>query len=609
MVQGDRESLSTPVADEQPPTTPTRHRSPTIVLDDSSAPPSPQVHEHTSASSAAPSSSGVDENTSAVTDEKKKNKSSASRPPSTTGAKPKSSKSAGPPRSPSPTPPPPPVRAPLQTVRLEITLGGPENYEVNIAALAKETGQRPQTPTPTAKRHDTSDDSQSEGDDEGEGKKLVKKRRKKKSAAQEYYDVADPFIDDSELAVDERTFFAQTKQQGFYVSSGQVALLTDNISNSNGTKQAKPESGTESPSALYTENDDHRHGDSASALKRKSSEGGDFVLNSGSSASGSKKKRKVEIVRIARCLPPVAWNHDTERNTLQQPFHPELEAAIQELRDAITKEPWDVKGKFPPSLKPILAQVALKAIILGEYDDNFFNLMPRIFPYNRFTMFKLIKRTIWRQHTDLLLERQNALVEELRKLAEEGFSRAQEEWKRSVSLWEKRHERAKVDTEGGEAGPGAQSQEGTPVPSDNQITPNPQNAPLPARPAGDDGDNDTSMDLDEAGGVSITTTGSKGRDAFAARDANPPQKKYRLTDKMKEIIWQLVCMSNECCRLENEKNQLENNNQVVSDQGVRKTLYQKIVAAFPDGWLTSGQISREVSVMKKKYEKESAEIE
>jgi hypothetical protein len=48
---------------------------------------------------------------------------------------------------------------------------------------------------------------------------------------------------------------------------------------------------------------------------------------------------------------------------------------------------------------------------------------------------KLIKRTVWRQHTDLLLERQNALVEELRKLAEEGFTKAQEEWKRSVSLW------------------------------------------------------------------------------------------------------------------------------------------------------------------------------
>ena len=45
--------------------------------------------------------------------------------------------------------------------------------------------------------------------------------------ASEYYDTADPFIDDSELAVDERQYFAQTKQQGFYVSSGEVALMKD----------------------------------------------------------------------------------------------------------------------------------------------------------------------------------------------------------------------------------------------------------------------------------------------------------------------------------------------------------------------------------------------
>lgn len=49
----------------------------------------------------------------------------------------------------------------------------------------------------------------------------------KKSAVSEYYDTTDPFIDDSELAIDQRQFFAQTKQQGFYVSSGEVALLKD----------------------------------------------------------------------------------------------------------------------------------------------------------------------------------------------------------------------------------------------------------------------------------------------------------------------------------------------------------------------------------------------
>jgi hypothetical protein len=49
----------------------------------------------------------------------------------------------------------------------------------------------------------------------------------RRNAAMEYYDTSDPFIDDSELPMDERTFFAQTKQQGFYVSSGEVALLKD----------------------------------------------------------------------------------------------------------------------------------------------------------------------------------------------------------------------------------------------------------------------------------------------------------------------------------------------------------------------------------------------
>lgn len=37
------------------------------------------------------------------------------------------------------------------------------------------------------------------------------------------------------------------------------------------------------------------------------------------------------------------------------------------------------------------------------------------------------------------------------------------------------------------------------------------------------------------------------------RDAHPPAQKYRLTEAMKSIIWQLVMLSNECCRLENEK--------------------------------------------------------
>ena len=156
-----------------------------------------------------------------------------------------------------------------------------------------------------------------------------------------------------------------------------------------------------------------------------------------------------------------------KRRTDVRPFHPELEQMIESLKVAIASgkcnsdtpfhiasthppESW-VKGKFPPALKPTLAQVALKAVVLGEYDDNFFNFMPKIFPYNRYTLSvnrspqlcfytlttlqKLIKRLIWKEHVAILTERQNELLAELAELTKEGFAKAQEEWEKSVAIW------------------------------------------------------------------------------------------------------------------------------------------------------------------------------
>jgi hypothetical protein len=73
----------------------------------------------------------------------------------------------------------------LQTIRLEIKLGGPDNYEVDMAALAKATGQRTATPPPAVnvnvKRYES--DSDGEGAPEsgmgtdGGGEKKAKKVR------------------------------------------------------------------------------------------------------------------------------------------------------------------------------------------------------------------------------------------------------------------------------------------------------------------------------------------------------------------------------------------------------------------------------------------------
>ncbi|EJF61353.1 hypothetical protein DICSQDRAFT_180666 [Dichomitus squalens LYAD-421 SS1] len=668
--EGSGSDSASSTSSSPPPSPSPAHNSP-IAVDDDSRPASADLPPPLLTSDAPPSSSEAPAPIEGGRGRKSKPSSStvAAAP---TGAKPKSTKSAAP-RASSPSPPPPahPARPPLQTIRLEIKLGGPDDYEVNISELAKVTGQRPATPVPELTKHDTSDESEAEAEAEAEpapaetDDKQKGKRRKRRNHASEYYDTTDPFIDDSELAQDERTFFAQTKQKGFYVSSGQVALLnkpsnkkpkskkinilapsasvsaalstatlplpalsisaaasgpspTPASTNGNINGKVKTEEGSGSRDQPIALSD----GEDSGKLKRKLSEGGQTFASL--SEGGAKKRRKtVEIVSVACCdcvesvsptsavSPPVVAPAGSlsspttttatttmpvlgpvSRRAAQHPFHPELEQAIEVLKEAIAKENWEVKGKFPPGLKPILAQVALKAVILGEYDENFFNLMPRLFPYNKFTMTKLIKRTIWRDHTNLLVDRQNALIEELRALAEEGFPKAKEEWEKSVMQWEKRQERAKLDASGEGSNGVDHSQEGSPAASDAQATPMMPRTPLDqvAIAAADDGEHE-----DGAGG------GGRGR------DTHPPAQRYRLTDQMKTIIWQLVCLSNECCRIENEKNALEGSNQIVSDQGVRKNLYQKIVAAFPDGWLSSGQISREVSVMKKKYEKEAME--
>ncbi|KAK7684447.1 hypothetical protein QCA50_012394 [Cerrena zonata] len=581
---------------------PSPHHQEAIVIDETDSP----VHsDQPSSPEAADGSAPFSTDTLQVVNEdriapakEKKIKPTTLKPASTAGAKPKSKA-----RSPSPSPPPPPIRPPLETVRLDIPLGGPDNYEVNVSQLSKDSGQRQATPAPPIKR-DTSDDSHSEGDDEGDGKPKEKKRRRKKES--DYYDVSDPFIDDSELAQEERTFFAQTKQQGFYVSSGQVQLLDAkppqkkpkskkinilkpaasiatalataslpslaplslNGQNQNSVTQLQ------SPTGVVTDANSDAGEGSSSGVKRKfenhevAMEGIESSISQSSVNGSSKKKRKTVEIR---------------------PFHPEIEKGIEMLKEAVAKENWEVKGKFPQGLKPHLAQVALKAVILNEYDDNFFNMMPKIFPYNKYTMTKLIKRTIWKDHVSLLQERQNAILEELRALADEGFPKAKEEWEKSVAVWEKRH---KVDAAGAPA-----SAEGTPVPApSSQVTPTIPGAPLPGR-------DDVGHDNDEHDDGGAGPSSGKG----ASKDAHPPAKRYKLTDRMKEKIWDLVCLSNEMCRIENEKNSLEGSISVVSDQGARKGLYQKIVSVFPDGWLTTGQISRDVSVIKKKSEKEGDE--
>ncbi|KAJ3763196.1 hypothetical protein EV360DRAFT_34087 [Lentinula raphanica] len=502
-------------------------------------------------------------------------------PPTSAGTTKPKSKAKAKPRSPSPLPIAPP---PLQTVRLSIKLGGPDNYTVNVSGLAKASGQRP--PTPVQKRQDESSESEAEKTKAGEANQSDTgkvKKKKKKNAATEYYDVSDPFIDDSELAVDDRKFFAQTKQQGFYVSSGEVALMKDRSPKKPKSKrhtnaEAGPSSQTprvsvegtkDSPIAL----DDDDDVPDAYHSRVFENEGGEKV--------GMKRKRVLYTT--------VVDNGKKRKIVDIASFHPALQADFQKLKDAIAAENWEQKGKFPPSIKPLLAQVAIHAITLDQYDDHFFNLMPSLFPYNKFTMSKLIKRTVFVDHVKLLVDRQDSLLTELKRQADEGFQKAEEEWEKNVLAWDSRKKRLKVDHRGEDSGSNG--------PPTRHPTEDPENH-------GDGFDEENHSTHPSH----ISATGDAGgTKPLSEKDTQPPLKKYRLTENMKAIVWELVLLSNECCRLENEKNTLEGSVMQVSEQGLRKVLYQKIVSAFPAGWMSSGQISRDVSAMKKRLEKELAE--
>lgn len=161
--------------------------------------------------------------------------------------------------------------------------------------------------------------------------------------------------------------------------------------------------------------------------------------------------------------------------------------------------------------------------------------MPSLFPYNKFTMTKLIKRTVFADHTRVLVQRQDALLAALRELVDNGFENAKEEWRRNVGQWgeplenslvyshtdnraEKRQKKAKAEANA-EAGAAAlESAAGTPTPT-------------PTVPREDSVDHEQD----------------------APTTSHPPPMKYRLTDEMKVLVWRLVALSNDCCKLENEK--------------------------------------------------------
>ncbi|KAJ1300665.1 hypothetical protein OPQ81_002313 [Rhizoctonia solani] len=531
-------------------------------------------------------------------------------------------------RSPSPPPAPPP---PMLTVRLEWSLPTPgttehnESYAVNVREMARETGQRHATPVPHRRLDDYSDDDGAKGDTsavEGAGKEIKKKRKKRREEETEY-DLSDAFIDDSDLQRDARTHFAQTKQQGFYVSSGEVALVKDKVvakprkrasnapskplskvaatkaaaqraaSAANTSAAANTSTATAGntstlsvsnlaaalpqPQPMLTAGAPVYHrtptppgtapphtAQSLPPISTPSNDPGFKSLSSfisedpspmdGNTSLGMKRQRTETNGGVGNVTAPVGGKKARKTLVDTEPFSPTLEERLKELHEDIKSYSWENKAKFPPNLKPRLTAVALEALKLGEYNENFFNYLPKIFPYNRFTMLKLTRRLMYKDHSEILKRRGDELLAELKQLVDQGLPDQERLHADAIKLWESKKASAL-----------AKWQEEI---QNAQVNHVPQEQ-LPPRP-----------------------------------DIPPPPKRYKWSDTIKDNVWQQVCLCNELAALANEAHGFDQNlSPKVSEQSLRKNLYQKIVGVFPEGWLTSNLISREVSEMKRKEKK------
>ena len=75
--------------------------------------------------------------------------------------------------------------------------------------------------------------------------------------------------------------------------------------------------------------------------------------------------------------------------------------------------------------------------------------------------------------------------------------------------------------------------------------------PLPSQ--ADGGGADSSMEVDGTPGPGAGSGKDKDGQAPTHSSQHMPIQRYRLTERMRNIIWELVVLSNESVRIENEK--------------------------------------------------------
>lgn len=443
------------------------------------------------------------------------------------------------------------------------------------------------------------------------GEKKRRKRRKRNEL--EDYDVNDPFVDDSELQIDEPTHSAKPLSKGFYIAMGDVELET--VAKKKRKGAATTAAGKSAASVAGPSNGSTGAGTPATSGARVDASGSarPHYLAAGTQLEVSNMLHHLRVEEKGLPVVPSMSPNDLPPTALglvgteptqpdagsrnspievkdeagpssankkklypMKPVDKRLAAEFEYLGRLVAAESFQVKSKFPPNLRQPLRKAAKIAIDLGQYNENFFNYLPNIFPYNRFTMSKLIKRDFYEDHMSALKELQDDVLNDMQAAIQEALPAHRAEYDEQVKLWKE-----------------ASNEEPSKGSSSNAI-----------------GSETAPIELNDAGGSSTPLV------ADPANSATPePIKKWKWTERMREDIFRIIVIENGMTELKAEKLKLEASSEQVSELNQRKAAYKRIFELWPEeddaaggAWTTTTAISTQFSLQKKKNERQNMAI-
>ncbi|ORZ15130.1 hypothetical protein BCR42DRAFT_416468 [Absidia repens] len=364
------------------------------------------------------------------------------------------------------------------------------------------------------------------------------------------YDYEDPFIDDSEMMLDESYEYSQPEFDGFFVYHGALDG-SDNVSGTKKKSNAKKEKSTASTGKAKASTY-HKGGPtmkkSTSATTTTSADTtkkASVKTNKGTaptSASASKSAANTNSATnttsstTAKSAPSSSSSTTSTGDSNKkpgkvsssklQPLHPTLEPLMEKIRVDRAKETFEIKSKFPSNLRPTVLEMATKMFRLyHKMDENVINHLMAILPYNRFTMKKFLTTKSGPGVVTEFQKEIDRLIEHLQKSVDEAMPEHLQQYEQKL------------------------------MEQQNQ----------------------------------------------AVSDGPDVEKKFRCNETIRRTLYDILTLDMHSVNLSNEIAEFNGRNDMVeSETKARKLMYTKLLPCWPSGWMTTYDISRQYSTYKAK---------